>query len=58
MKEPENKKNNKRPFIGTLLGWLSIVGLALAFSMTGFTFVLSYSGFEAGEMGIMIGIFA
>ncbi|MEA1897823.1 MAG: hypothetical protein U9N53_09195 [Bacteroidota bacterium] len=47
-----------RPFVGTLLGWFSIGGLVLALSLTVFISILSYAGFEAGEMGAMIGIFA
>ncbi len=58
MKEPDNNKMYKRPFVGTLLGWFSIVGLALALLLTVFISFLSYEGFEAGEMGTMIGIFA
>jgi len=47
-----------RPFVGTLLGWFSIGGLVLALSTTVFISILSYAGFDAGEMGTMIGIFA
>ena len=46
-----------RPKQGTLLGWLSIFGLTIALSFTTFIFILTYAGFEAGEMGTMIGVF-
>ena len=57
----KNKQNSikrcKRPLEGTLLGWFSIAGFALALSLTVFISILSYEGFESGEMGAMIGIF-
>ena len=57
MKEPDSKKICIRPLEGTLLGWFSIAGFVLALLVTVFISILSYAGFEAGEMGAMIGIF-
>lgn len=50
--------NQKCPWQGSLLAWLSVTGVAMILSVTVFIFILSYSGFDAGEMGFMIGVFA
>ena len=50
-------ENNRisRPWQGTALGIFSIIGILLITLLVG---KLGYEGFKAGEMGIMIGIFA
>jgi len=54
----EHNDKSIRPFKGTILGWFSIEGLSFALVAAIFILILTYSGFEAGEKGIMIGIFA
>ena len=58
IKDSLSSDNQERPWHGSLLGWLSVVGVVMALSVTVFISILSYAGFDAGEMGIMIGIFA
>lgn len=58
MTEPVVISDQKiRPLEGTLLGWFSIAGFSLAVLAVILTFILSFEGFKAGEMGAMIGIF-
>jgi len=55
--EKTTDTGSSRPWQATMLSWLSIAGALLALIIVLFVTKLTYEGFAAGEMGIMIGIF-